>query len=269
MAYTCHTLLPEALEKWPVDLFASLLPRHLEIIYEINRRFLEEVRARFPGDDARIARMSIIEEQPVRQIRMAHLATIGSRVVNGVAELQSRLLREVILKDFAEMWPEKFQNKTNGVTPRRFMRLANPALSQLITSKIGDGWLTDLEQLARLEQYADEPRFQAAWRDVKQQNKQRLADAPPADVRRRRECRFHVRHHGQTTPRVQTPAAQGAAHYLALSPRQDESPDVTDAADLRLRRQGGPRLFPGQTDHQADPQPGPRDQRRSGGAMVD
>ena len=123
----------------------------------------------------RIARMSIIEEQPVRQIRMAHLATIGSHVVNGVAELQSRLLREVILKDFAEMWPEKFQNKTNGVTPRRFMRLANPALSQLITSKIGDGWLTDLEQLAKLEQYADEPRFQASWRDVKQQNKQRLA----------------------------------------------------------------------------------------------
>jgi starch phosphorylase len=175
MAYTCHTLLPEALEKWPVDLFASLLPRHLEIIYEINRRFLEEVRDRYPGDDARIARMSLIEEHPVRRIRMAHLATIGSRVVNGVAELQSRLLREVILKDFAEIWPEKFQNKTNGVTPRRFMRLANPALSRLITSKIGDGWLTDLEQLATLEQYADEPRFQASWRDVKQQNKQRLA----------------------------------------------------------------------------------------------
>jgi starch phosphorylase len=175
IGYTCHTLLPEALEKWPVELFASLLPRHLEIIYEINRRFLEEVRARFPDDAERIARMSIIEEQPVRQIRMAHLATIGSHAVNGVAALQSRLLRDVVLKDFAEMWPEKFQNKTNGVTPRRFMRLANPALSQLITSHIGDGWLTDLAQLAKLEQYADDPHFQAAWRDVKKQNKQRLA----------------------------------------------------------------------------------------------
>jgi glycogen phosphorylase len=174
IAYTCHTLLPEALEKWPVELFASLLPRHLEIIYEINRRFLEEVRARFPDDDQRIARMSIIEEQPVRQIRMAHLATIGSHVVNGVAALQSRLLRQVTLKDFADLWPEKFQNKTNGVTPRRFIKLANPSLAQLITSKIGDGWLTDLEQLTQLEQFADDPTFQAAWRDVKQENKQRL-----------------------------------------------------------------------------------------------
>ena len=157
MGYTCHTLLPEALEKWPVDLFASLLPRHLEIIYEINRRFLEEVRARFPDDGERIARMSIIEELPVRQIRMAHLATVGSHAVNGVAALQSRLLRELMLKDFADMWPERFQNKTNGVTPRRFMRLANPALSQLITSKIGDGWLKDLGQLAQLERLCGRP----------------------------------------------------------------------------------------------------------------
>ena len=175
MGYTCHTLLPEALEKWPVELFASLLPRHLEIIYEINRRFLDEVWARYPGDTERIARMSIIEEQPVRQIRMAHLATIGSHVVNGVAALQSRLLRELVLKDFADLWPDKFQNKTNGVTPRRFLRLANPSLSHLITSRIGDGWLTDLTELAKLEPYADDPEFQAAWHDVKQQNKRRLA----------------------------------------------------------------------------------------------
>ncbi|MHB0960615.1 MAG: glycogen/starch/alpha-glucan phosphorylase [Pirellulaceae bacterium] len=175
IAYTCHTLLPEALEKWPIELFGSLLPRHLEIIYEINRRFLEEVRTRFPDDDVRVARMSIIEEQPIRQIRMAHLATVGSSTVNGVAELHSRLLRDVTLKDFAELWPTKFQNKTNGVTPRRFLRLANPALSQLITSKIGDGWLNDLEQLRELEAWVDDPEFQAAWRDVKQQNKQRLA----------------------------------------------------------------------------------------------
>jgi starch phosphorylase len=173
-AYTCHTLLPESLEKWPVDLFGSLLPRHLEIIYEINRRFLDEVRARFPGDEARVERMSLIEERPWRQVRMAHLAVVGSFAVNGVAELQSRLLRERTLRDFAEMWPEKFQNKTNGVTPRRFMRLANPRLSELITSKIGDGWINDLEQLRKLEGCVEDPAFRDQWRDVKQQNKQDL-----------------------------------------------------------------------------------------------
>lgn len=173
--YTCHTLLPESLEKWPIELFGSLLPRHLEIIYEINRRFLDAVRARYPGDEARLARMSLIEEQPVRQVRMAHLAVVGSGVVNGVAELQSRLLRQVTLSDFADFWPEKFQNKTNGVTPRRFLALANPPLAQLITSRIGDGWLTDLGQLARLEPLAEDPEFQTAWRDVRARNKRRLA----------------------------------------------------------------------------------------------
>jgi starch phosphorylase len=175
-AYTCHTLLPEALEKWPVDLFGNLLPRHLEIVYEINRRFLDEVRQRFPGDEGRVARMSLIEEGPVRQVRMAHLATVGSFAANGVAELQSRLLRERTLRDFAEMWPERFQNKTNGVTPRRFIRLANPRLSELITSKIGGGWLNDLDQLQRLEPFADDPEFRKAWREIKQRNKQDLAD---------------------------------------------------------------------------------------------
>jgi starch phosphorylase len=175
MAYTCHTLLPEALEKWPVELLGSLLPRHLEIIYEINRRFLDEVRLRFPHDAERVARMSIIEELPTRQVRMAHLAVIGSHVVNGVAELQSRLLRDVTLRDFAEMWPERFQNKTNGVTPRRFIRLANPDLTELINSRIGDVWLTDLERLRDLEPCAEDPAFRAAWREVKQSNKRSLA----------------------------------------------------------------------------------------------
>jgi glycogen phosphorylase len=174
-SYTCHTLLPEALERWPVDLFGSLLPRHLEIVYEINRRFLDEVRRRYPDDEARVARMSLIEEGSLRQIRMAHLGTVGSSVVNGVAELQSRLLRERTLRDFAEMWPERFQNKTNGVTPRRFLRLANPQLCDLITSKIGDGWLNDLERLRELEAYADQTSFQEDWRLVKQHNKQHLA----------------------------------------------------------------------------------------------
>ena len=175
IAYTCHTLLPEALEKWPVDLFGGLLPRHLEIIYEINQRFLETVRQRFPGDEARLTRMSLIEEHPQRQVRMAHLASVGSFAINGVAELQSRLLRDRTLRDFAELWPSKFQNKTNGVTPRRFLRLANPRLAELITSRIGDGWLRDLDQLARLEPYADDAEFRRVWRDVKQQNKQDLA----------------------------------------------------------------------------------------------
>ena len=174
-AYTRHTLLPEALEKWPVGVFGNLLPRHLEIVYEINHRFLDEVRRAYPGDEARLIRMSLIEEVPQRQLRMAHLATVGSFAIDGVAELQSRLLREHTLHDFAELWPEKFQNKTNGVTPRRFMRLANPRLSDLITSRIGDGWLHNLEQLEQIKPDADDPQFRQASREAKQQNKQDLA----------------------------------------------------------------------------------------------
>ena len=175
-AYTCHTLLPEALEKWPVSLFEHLLPRHLEIIYEINHRFLDEVGMRFPDEPDRVARMSLIEEKQEGQVRMANLASVGSFSINGVAELQSKLLRESTLRDFADMWPQKFNNKTNGVTPRRFMRLANPRLAKLITEKIGDGWLNDLTQLQELEAYVDDENFRRAWRDVKQRNKQDLAD---------------------------------------------------------------------------------------------
>jgi starch phosphorylase len=174
-AYTCHTLLPEALEEWPVSLFERLLPRHLEIIYEINAAFLKEVAAAFPGDAGRIAAMSIIREGPERRVRMAHLATIGSSSVNGVAALQSRLLAEFTLRDFAELYPEKFNNKTNGVTPRRFMRLGNPRLCALIDEKLGPGWLNDLERLRGLEAFVDDAEFCAAWRDIKQQNKAELA----------------------------------------------------------------------------------------------
>ena len=173
--YTCHTLMPEALERWPVSLFEYLLPRHLEIIYEINHRFLQTVRERYAGDEARVIRMSIIEEGDERMVRMAHLAAIGSHSVNGVAALQSRLLAERTLADFAELWPEKFNNKTNGVTPRRFVRLANPRLSELITETIGDGWLRDLERLRELEPYADDPHFRERWRAIKQDNKRDLA----------------------------------------------------------------------------------------------
>ncbi|MCM3696370.1 glycogen/starch/alpha-glucan phosphorylase [Microbacterium oleivorans] len=172
-AYTCHTLLPEALEVWPADLLGRLLPRHLEIIYRINDEFLEEVRERFGDDDDRIRRMSIIA--PDGSVRMAFLATVAGSKVNGVAELHSQLLREKVLPDFDEFYPGKFTNVTNGVTPRRFIRLANPGLSRLITDTIGPGWLTDLDRLRELEDYADDTGFRSAFRAVKASNKRVLA----------------------------------------------------------------------------------------------
>ena len=175
-AYTCHTLLPEALETWPVPMFGRLLPRHLEIIYALNRSFLEDVRAGHPGDDERIARMSLIQEGPEHRVRMANLAVVGSFAVNGVAGLQSRLLAATTLRDFADLWPEKFLNVTNGVSPRRFIRLANPRLSSLIRARLGDQrWLTDLDRLAELEAFADDAEFQAQWRELKRLNKLDLA----------------------------------------------------------------------------------------------
>ena len=178
MAYTNHTLLPEALERWPVKLFEKLLPRLLEIIYEINARFLAEVRMRWPTDSQRLQRMSIIEEGHEPQIRMAWLAIIGSFSVNGVAELHSELLKKGLFADFYDLWPEKFNNKTNGVTPRRWLASANPELSNLITETIGDGWQNNLQRLEQLKPYAngDEADFQARWREIRLHNKQRLAD---------------------------------------------------------------------------------------------
>ncbi len=175
IAYTNHTLLPEALEKWSIDLFGSLLPRHLEIIYEINRRFLGEVRSRFPGDESKVAALSLIDEGGGRYVRMANLATVGSHHVNGVAALHSDLLKRTVLRDFAELWPEKFCNVTNGVTPRRFIALSNPELTTLITEQIGEGWLNDLSRLRKLEKVADDPGFQKRWREVKFDNKRELA----------------------------------------------------------------------------------------------
>ncbi|OIP97692.1 MAG: glycogen phosphorylase [Syntrophobacteraceae bacterium CG2_30_61_12] len=173
--YTNHTLLPEALEKWPVDLFTGLFPRHMEIIYEINRRFLEEVRTRFPGDEERPARMSLIDERGERYVRMAHLASVGSHAINGVAALHTELLKQTVMGDFYEMTPEKFSNKTNGVTPRRFMVLSNPGLSRLITGKIGDTWISHPEELRQLEKFVDNRAFRQEWRQVKLENKQNLA----------------------------------------------------------------------------------------------
>ncbi len=175
-AYTCHTLLPEALEVWSTDLLGRLLPRHLEIIYRINEEFLAEVRAAHPGDELRVRRMSIIGDYPQREVRMAFLATVAGSKVNGVAELHSQLLRDKVLPDFSAHWPDKFTNVTNGVTPRRFIRLANPALSELITEAIGVGWLTDLQRLEELEPYAEDPSFREQFAKVKELNKQRLYD---------------------------------------------------------------------------------------------
>ncbi|CDO87666.1 glycogen/starch/alpha-glucan phosphorylase [Mycobacterium triplex] len=175
-AYTNHTLLPEALETWPLEMFGDSLPRHLEIIYEINRRFLNEVRTRFLGDADRVRRMSLIGEDGGKNVRMAHLATVGSHAINGVAALHSELLKESVLKDFYEMWPERFSNKTNGVTPRRFLALSNPGLRELLDRTIGDGWLKDLGKLRGLEPFIDDSSFREQWRDIKRNNKARLAN---------------------------------------------------------------------------------------------
>ena len=174
MAYTNHTLLPEALERWPVRLFEQLLPRLLEIIYDINARYLAEVATRWPGDNERLSRMSLIEEGYEKQVRMAYLAIVGSYSVNGVAELHSNLLMQGLFRDFYELWPHKFNNKTNGITPRRWLAWCNPKLAALITDTIGDGWITDLSQLSKLAPYADDAKFRKLWHEVKRENKERL-----------------------------------------------------------------------------------------------
>ena len=176
LAYTNHTLLPEALEKWPVELFEALIPRHLEIIYEINRRFLDQVRAIHPGDEAKVARMSLIEEAPAHQVRMANLAIVGTHSTNGVAAIHTELLRTRTVTDFAAMFPERFSNKTNGVTPRRWLLLANPDLAELLTETVGAGWVTDLETLRQLVPLADDSAFRAAFLAAKRAAKLRFVD---------------------------------------------------------------------------------------------
>jgi glycogen phosphorylase len=176
LAYTNHTLLPEALEKWPLAWFELMLPRQLEIIDEINRRLLDDVRARFPGDEGRVARVSLIEEGPTKHVRMANLAIVGSHSTNGVAAIHSGLLRTLTVKDLAEMFPERFNNKTNGVTPRRWLLLANPALARTITEAIGDGWISDLRQLSQLKPLADDQGLRDAFHRAKRQAKAQFAD---------------------------------------------------------------------------------------------
>jgi starch phosphorylase len=175
LSYTNHTLLPEALEQWPRSLFGSLLPRHLEIIDEINRRHLEDVRAKFPGDEERVRRLSLINEDGEKFVRMAHLAALGSHAINGVAALHTELLKTHVLSDFYALTPEKFSNKTNGVTPRRWMRLSNPRLAQLLSARLGSGWVQDLEKLRKLEPVVTDREFCAEWRAIKRHNKLQLS----------------------------------------------------------------------------------------------
>ena len=174
-AYTNHTLLPEALERWPVELFGRVLPRHLEIVYEVNRRFLDEVAHRHPGDADRLERMSIVQEHPNKEIRMAHLAIVGSHSVNGVAEMHSELVKSQLVPDFYELWPERFNNKTNGVTPRRWLLSCNPRLAGLINEAIGSKWVADLELLSNLEPLAKDGAFLEKFQQIKLANKTDLA----------------------------------------------------------------------------------------------
>src|SRR5208282_880014 len=176
LAYTNHTLLPEALEKWPVQWFQDMLPRHLEIIFEINRRLLDDIQSRYPGDETRLANVSLIEEGQIQKVRMANLAIVGSHSTNGVAAIHSGLLRTTTVKDLAEIFPERFNNKTNGVTPRRWLLLANPPLARVITHAIGDRWTVDLEELRRLKPLATDSGFQESFRNAKRQAKVKFAD---------------------------------------------------------------------------------------------
>jgi starch phosphorylase len=175
LAYTNHTLAAEALEKWPIPLLEFMLPRHLQIIYEINQRFLQQVTAVYPGDTARLARMSLIEESSPKQVRMVNLAIVGSHSINGVSAIHAELLKSILVPDFFQLTPEKFNSKTNGITQRRWLLKANPPLAELICSTIGDGWITDLDQLRRLERFSEDADFQSTFRKIKRANKQKLA----------------------------------------------------------------------------------------------
>jgi starch phosphorylase len=230
VAYTNHTLMPEALERWPVAMFERLLPRHLQIIYEVNQRFLRRVQTRWPGDDARMARMSIIEESPRKQIRMAHLATVGAHSVNGVAKLHTELIKSQLLNDFYELWPERFNNKTNGVTPRRWILNANPRLTRVISSRIGSAWIdSDLSKLRGLLEFADADTLLDDLRQVKRENK--------ADLCRlvQQRCGVELPPHAMFISQVKRiheykrqllACLQIVAHYLRLkrSPDEDEVP---------------------------------------------
>lgn len=229
LAYTNHTLLPEALERWPLPLFASVLPRHMEIIQEINARFLAEVRNRYPGDEALVQRLSIIDETGERYVRMANLASIASHTINGVAALHTELLKTDVLSDFYRLWPEKFVNVTNGVTPRRWLVVSNPSLSALITAKIGSGWIGDLEQLRQLAAFAGDAEFLADWHQVQHAAKVRLA--------------AHIR---EKTGHVVDPASMFDVQVKRIHEYKRQHLNVLHIASLyfRLKRDPGLRVPP-------------------------
>ena len=223
LAYTNHTLLPEALEKWPLRWFEVLLPRQLEIILEINRRLIEEVRTRFPGDEGRVERVSLVEEGGERKIRMANLAIVGSHSTNGVAAIHPTCCA-VTVRDLAEMYPERFSNKTNGVTPRRWLLLANPALARCITEAIGDGWITDLAELEKLKPLADDGAF-APPSATPSARRSRGLDVAQIDLGRDRRSGLDLRQPGQAHSRVQAAAAERAARGGALQ-SAPQNPDL-------------------------------------------
>ena len=250
--YTNHTLLAEALEMWPVSFFERLLPRHLEIIYEINQRFLRQVQIRHPFDAERLRRMSLIEEGPEKKVRMAHLAVVGSHSVNGVAELHTELLKRDVLPDFADFFPERFNNKTNGVTPRRWLLQCNPRLSSLITSRIGDGWVRDLEQLRGLEALVKDAGFLSEFRAAKQANKQRLVDHVRDTLWLNLEptALFDVQ-----VKRLHEYKRQllNALHIVALWMRSRENPaSVVHPRVFLFGAKAAPGYLLGQADHPAD-----------------
>ena len=268
LAYTNHTLLPEALEKWPLEWFEDMLPRHLEIIFEINRRLLEVVRNRFPGDEGRLARVSLVEEGVRRKIRMANLAIVGSHSTNGVAAIHSKLLRAVTVKDLAELYPERFNNKTNGVTPRRWLLLANPALSNAITEAIGDGWITDLSQLGKLKAHAGDPAFRDAFLHAKREAKAKFAQwlestsGQRIDPDSMFDCQVKRIHEYKRQ-------LLNALRIVVLYNRLRESQSDHGAQDVFFRRQGGAGLSLGQGHHQVREQPRRHDRWRSRGARKD
>ena len=215
--YTNHTLLSEALEKWPLALFGKFLPRHLEIIYEINRRFLDELRLCYPGDDELLRRLSLIDETGEKYVRMAHLASVGSHAINGVAALHTELLKQTVLSDFYAVAPEKFLNVTNGVTPRRWIVLSNPKLSALITSKIGDRWIADLEdELSASNRSPTIAGFQSEWQTRQSRQQARLGRLHQGAHRHRCRSPVALRYSGEAAARVQAPAFERALRDHAL-----------------------------------------------------
>ena len=264
LAYTNHTLLPEALEKWPVEGFEVLVPRQLEIIYEINRRLLEDVRKHFPGDEGRVERMSLVEDGAEPKIRMANLAIVGSHSTNGVAAVHSKLLRTSTVKDFAEMFPERFNNKTNGVTPRRWLLQANPGLANVITGAIGEGWITDLRELSKLKPLAGDPAFRDAFLASKAQAKSRVCELAQSYVGANCGPANRVRLPGQAHSRIQETIAERTADYRRVQPAAQQPEPGGGSPHILLCRQSGPGVQHGEADHQVHQQPGRDDRFRSG-----